>query len=88
MVEQWVVPLENGRIGQERSNWTTCEAPGRQERTNWTAWGGTKGLIGQPGMHLAGKNHLHRLGGTRETKKDQLDNLGGRKGPIAQPGRH
>ena len=22
---------------QERTNWTACKAPGRQERTNWTA---------------------------------------------------
>ena len=24
--------------GQERTNWTACEALGRQERTTWTAW--------------------------------------------------
>ena len=56
----------------------TREAPGRQKRTNWTAWeapgrrqGGRKGLIGQPGRHQggtgeAGKEYLDSLRGTRE----------------------
>ena len=41
---------------QERANWTAWEAPGRQERTNW-AWGGTR---------EAGKDHLDSLGGGKD----------------------
>ena len=32
---------------QERTNWTACEAPGRHQ-------GGRKGPIGQPGRHQGG----------------------------------
>ena len=56
---------------------STMEAPGRRERTIWTAWeapgrhqGGRKGLVGQPGGTReapgTGKDHLDSLGGTRE----------------------
>ena len=45
---------------QERTNWTAWEAPGRQERTNWTA-------CEAPGRHQGGrKGPLDSLGGTRE----------------------
>ena len=46
----------------------TREAPGRQERTNWTAWeapgkhqGGRKGLVGQPGRHQGGTREAGTL---------------------------
>ena len=53
------------------------EAPGRQERTIWTAYqGGRTGSIGQPGRHQ---------GGTREAGKDQLESLRGtREAPVLQ----
>ena len=71
----------------------TREAPGRQERTNCTAWEA-------PGTKEAGKDKLDSLPGTREAGKDQLDSLGGTreapgrqertiwKGPFGQPARH
>ena len=48
----------------ERTSWTACEAPGRQDRISWTACeapgrhqGGRKGPSGQPGRHReAGKD--------------------------------
>ena len=53
---------------QERTNWTACEAPGRQERINWTAWEA-------PGRHQGGRKGLigqpaRHQGGTREAGKD------------------
>ena len=64
------------------------EAPGRQERTNWTArqapgrhQGGRKGLIGQLARHQGGRKELivqpgRDQGGAREVGKDHLDSLG------------
>ena len=41
--------------------------PGRHQGGRTGSIGGRKGSIGQPARHQeAGKNHLHRLGGTRE----------------------
>ena len=61
--------------GQERTNWTACETPGRHQ-------GGRKGPFGQPGRHQgctreAGRDQLDSLQRTREAGKDQLDSLGG-----------
>ena len=63
---------------QERTNWTACKAPGRHQ-------GGRKGPpgpFGRPGRRQgdtreAGRDHLDSLGGTREAGKDQLDSLRG-----------
>ena len=64
----------------------TREAPGKQERTNWTA------CKYQGGTREAGKDQLDILRGTREAGKDHLEAPGrhprDRKGPIGQPGRH
>ena len=57
---------------QERTNWTAWEAKGRQERTNWTA-------CEAPGRHQGG-----RKGPIGQPARHQ----GGRKGPFGQPGRH
>ena len=84
---------QGGRKGPFGQLWTAWEAPGRQERTTWTAGrhqggtrdhqGGRKGPCGEPRKHQ---------GGTREAGKDHMDSLGGtkgrRKGPFGQPGRH
>ena len=58
---------------QERTNWTDCEAPGRQERTNWTA-------CEAPGRYQEGRKGptARHQGGTREAGKDH----------FGQPGRH
>ena len=53
---------------QERTIWTAWEAPGRQERINWTAW-----------RHQGG-----RKGSIGQLARHQ----GGRKEPPGQPGRH
>ena len=74
---------------QERTNWTACEAPGRQERINWRAWAA-------PGRHQGGRKGLigqlaRHQGGTREAGKDQLDSLeaqGGTRTNCEAPGRH
>ena len=54
-------PFGRHQGGTRDAGKDTREAPGRQERTNWTAWeapgrhqGGRKGLIGQPGWHQKG----------------------------------
>ena len=63
---------------KERTNWTACEAPGRQERAIWRA-------CEAPGRHQgAGKDQWDNLGGTREAPGRHQ---GGRKGRIGQPGR-
>ena len=59
----------------------TKEAPGKQERTNWTA------CKYQGGTREAGKDQLDSLRGTREAGKDHLDSLGGtREAPGAVKG--
>ena len=85
--------------GQERTNWTACETPGRHHE-------GRKGPFGQPGTHRDPPGRQERtldsLQGTREAGKDQLDSLGGTReapeapegdrkglaGQLARPGRH
>ena len=67
---------------QVSTNWTACEAPGRQERTILDGLRGTRKAAGrqdrQPARHQggtrgAGKDRLD----TREAGKDQIDSLGG-----------
>ena len=59
--------------GQERTNWTACETPGRHQ-------GGRKGPFGQPGRHQGG-----RKGPIGQPARHQ----GGRKGTASEaPGRH
>ena len=53
---------------QERTNWTSWEAPERQERTNWTA-GEAPGRQERTNW-TAGKDQLDSWGGTREAGKD------------------
>ena len=73
---------------QEGSIWTsTREAPGRQGRTNRTAWaapgrhqGGRKGRIGQPakqqgGTRWAGKDYLNSLQGTTPSRPSTASGL-------------
>ena len=61
--------------GQERTNWTACETPGRHQ-------GGRKGPFGQPGRHQGGRKGpigqpARHQGGTREAGKEHLDSPGG-----------
>ena len=80
----------------------TREAPGRQERTNWTL-PGTREAPGRqeranwaaweaPGRHQGGRKRPfgqpgRHQGGTREVGKDHLDSLGGtREAPVAFKG--
>ena len=65
----------------------TREAPGRQERANWTAWEtprGRKGSIGKPARHQGHRVYPRSIGqfqrhqrGTREAGKDSLASLQG-----------
>ena len=71
---------------QERTKWTACEAPGRQEKTNWTA-------CEAPGKQTNWT--AWEAPGGHQAGNYHLDSLGGTKeapgrqeGTIWQPGRH
>ena len=61
---------------QERTHWTACEAPGRQEGTKLDSVRGTKEA---PGRQERTNWTVCEAPGRHQ---------GGRKGPFGQPGRH
>ena len=70
---------------QERTNGTACEAPGRQERTNWTPRKATREAPGR--QERTSWTAWEDQGGRKGLIGQPARHQGGRKGPIAQPGR-